>query len=83
METNNMNGQVNKKRDIIIGDKTIKVQSKRITVENVQMGKVKINDIWYIFDLETGKVMSQGNNWTDCLNKAKDIVRVYVSNLNG
>ena len=78
METNNMNGQVNKKRDIIIGDKTIKVQSKRITVENVQMGKVKINDIWYIFDLETGKVMSQGNNWTDCLNRIKVFINEHI-----
>jgi hypothetical protein len=73
-----MNGQVNKKRDIIIGDKTIKVQSKRITVENVQMGKVKINDIWYIFDLETGKVMSQGNNWTDCLNRIKVFINEHI-----
>jgi hypothetical protein len=73
-----MDGQVNKKREIIIGDKTIKVQSKRITVENIKMGKVKIGNVWYIFDLQTGKVMSQGNNWTDCLNMIKVFINEHI-----
>jgi len=72
-----MNGQVDKKRNIIIGDKTLRVQSKRITINTnpeVKAGKVKLNDIWYIFDLDTGKVIYQGNNWTDCLNGVKKII---------
>ncbi len=73
-----MDGQVNKKREIIIGDKTIKVQSKRITVENIKMGEAKIGDVWFIFDLQTGKVMSQGNNWTDCLNMIKVFINEHI-----
>lgn len=76
-----MTGQVNKKRNIVIGDKTLKVQSKRITLcvsPEIKAGKVKLNDIWYIFDLDTGKVMSQGNNWTDCLNKVKEMIKEYI-----
>jgi len=72
-----MNGQVDKKRNIIIGDKTLRIQSKRITINTnpeVKAGKVKLNDIWYIFDLDTGKVIYQGSNWTDCLNGVKKII---------
>jgi hypothetical protein len=76
-----MDGQVDKKRKVIIGDKTLRVQSRRITINenpSVKAGKVKLNDIWYIFDLETGKVMYQGNNWTDCLNGVKNIIKEYL-----
>jgi hypothetical protein len=79
-----MTGQVNKKRNIYLNGKWIKVDSKRITINTtrpapnvpeIKGGKCKIGDVWYIFDLETGNVISQGNNWTDCLNTAKDMVR--------
>ena len=76
-----MNGQVDKKRNIIIGDKTIRVQSRRITINTnpeVKAGKVKLNDIWYIFDLNTGNVIYQGNNWTDCLNGVKKFITDYI-----
>lgn len=76
-----MDGQVDKKRKVIIGDKTLRVQSRRITINenpSVKAGKVKLNDIWYIFDLETGKIMYQGNNWTDCLNGVKNIIKEYL-----
>ena len=73
-----MNGQVNKKRDIIIGDNTIKVDSKRITVDGYHVGKAKINDVWYIFDLDTGKVMYQGNNWMSCLNGLKGFIYDFL-----
>jgi hypothetical protein len=79
-----MIGQVNKKRNVYLNGKWIKVDSKRITINTsrptdnvpeIKGGKCKIDDVWYIFDLETGNIISQGNNWTDCLNKSKDIVR--------
>jgi hypothetical protein len=76
-----MNGQVDKKRNIIIGDKTIRVQSRRITINidpEVKAGKVKLNNIWYIFDLNTGNVIYQGNNWTDCLNGVKKFITDYI-----
>ena len=76
-----MNGQVDKKRNVIIGDKTIRVQSRRITINTnpeVKAGKVKLNDIWYIFDLNTGNVIYQGNNWTDCLNGVKKFITEYI-----
>jgi hypothetical protein len=73
-----MNGQSDKKRKIVIGDKTLRVQSKRITLcesPDIKVGKVKIGDVWYIFDLETGRVMFQGNNWNDCLTNAKEFIK--------
>ena len=85
-----MTGQVNKKRNVYLNGQWIKVDSKRITINTtrtapnvpeIKGGKCKIGDVWYIFDLETGNIISQGNNWTDCLNKAKSIVSVYLSNL--
>ena len=84
-----MEGQVNKKRNVYLNGQWIKVDSKRITINTtrtspnvpeIKGGKCKIGDVWYIFDLETGNVISQGNNWTDCLNVAKTIVKVYLSN---
>ncbi len=76
-----MNGQVDKKRKVFIGGKEMTLQSRRITInENptVKAGKVKLNDIWYIFDLDTGKVIYQGNNWTDCLNGVKNIIKEHL-----
>lgn len=81
-----MTGQVNKKRDVFLNGKWIKVDSKRITINTtrgnvpeVKGGKFKLNDVWYIFDLESGSIVSQGNNWTDCLNKAKSIVNTLFN----
>jgi hypothetical protein len=79
-----MTGQVNKKRNVFLNGNWVRVDSKRITINTtrpasnvpvVMGGKFKLNDIWYIFDLESGNIISQGNNWTDCLNRAKEIVK--------
>ena len=73
-----MNGQVNKKRNIIIGGNTIKVDSKRITIGDIKVGKTKIDNIWYIFDLDTGKVIYQGYKWNDCLSGVKEFIKEYL-----
>lgn len=76
-----MDGQVQKKRKVIIGDKEMRLMSKRITINSVpevKAGKVKVGDVWYIFDLDTGRVMYQGNNWPDCLNGVKSIIEQYL-----
>ncbi len=76
-----MKGQVDKKRKVIINGKEMHLQSRRITLSvdpEVKAGKVKLNDIWYIFDLESGKVIYQGNNWTDCLNGVKSIIKEHL-----
>jgi hypothetical protein len=76
-----MEGQVDKKRKVIINGKEMRLQSRRITLSidpEVKAGKVKLNDIWYIFDLESGKVIYQGNNWTDCLNGVKNIIKEHL-----
>ncbi len=76
-----MEGQVDKKRKVIINGKEMRLQSRRITLSidpEVKAGKVKLNDIWYIFDLESGKVIYQGNNWTDCLNGVKSIIKEHL-----
>lgn len=76
-----MNGQVDKKRKVIIDGKELRLMTRRITINetpSVTAGKVKFKDVWYIFDLETGKVISQGNNWTDCLNQTKRIITEYL-----
>mgnify|MGYP000256175528 CR=1 FL=1 len=76
-----MKGQVDKKRKVIINGKEMRLQSRRITLSidpEVKAGKVKLNDIWYIFDLESGKVIYQGNNWTDCLNGVKSIIKEHL-----
>ena len=77
-----MTGQVDKKRNIIIGGITHRLQSRRINVKidskTITAGKVKFKDIWYIFDLETGKVIYQGNTWNDCLNGVKDIIDKHL-----
>jgi hypothetical protein len=76
-----MEGQVDKKRKVIINGKEMRLQSRRITLSidpEVKAGKVKLNDIWYIFDLESGKVIYQGNNWTDCLNGVKNIINEHL-----
>jgi hypothetical protein len=75
-----MNGQVDKKRKVIIDGNEIRLQTRRITINTeppIIAGKVKFKDVWYIFDLDTGKVMYQGNNWTDCLNGAKNIINNF------
>ena len=75
-----MNGQVDKKRKVIIDGNEIRLQTRRITINTEPpaiAGKVKFKDVWYIFDLETGKVMYQGNNWTDCLNGVKNIINNF------
>jgi hypothetical protein len=77
-----MNGQVDKKRKVIIDGKELRLQTRRITI-NVEpaiiAGKVKFNDVWYIFDLDTGRVISQADNWTDCLNWVKDVIKVNTN----
>lgn len=76
-----MDGQVQKKRKVIIGDKEMRLMSKRITINSdpeVKAGKVKVDDVWYIFDLDTGKVIYQGNNWADCLSGVKNIIEQYL-----
>ena len=77
-----MTGQTDKKRNIVIDGITYRLQSRRITINSnpaVTAGKVKFKDVWYIFDLETGKVIYQGNTWTDCLNGVKDIITKHIN----
>jgi hypothetical protein len=75
-----MNGQVDKKRYINIGGDKLRLQSKRITINgypNVKnIAKVRFKDIWYIFNIETGEIIFQGETWTDVLNRTKD----YLNN---
>jgi hypothetical protein len=76
-----MKGQTNKRRKVIINGEMIYIQSKRITICEsplIMAGKVKVNDRWYIFDLDTGKVLFQGNNWNDCLNGTKELIKTYL-----
>jgi hypothetical protein len=76
-----MNGQVDKKRKVIIDGKELRLMTRRITINetpSVTAGKVKFKDVWYIFDLETGKVMYQSEIWTDCLNGVKRLIKEYL-----
>jgi len=48
--------------------------TKKITIngmEDLNVAKVKVHDIWMIFDIETEEVIGQGLTWTDCLNMVK------------
>jgi hypothetical protein len=77
-----MNGQVDKKRKVIIDGNEIRLQTRRITINTeppIIAGKVKFKDVWYIFDLDTGRVISQADNWTDCLNWVKDVIKVNTN----
>jgi hypothetical protein len=69
-----MDGQVKKKRRVFINDRMTWVSSKRITIDDLKMGKTLQNGVWYIFDLDTGKVIFQSKNWTDCLKGVKDFI---------
>lgn len=76
-----MNKQRDKKRNIIIGNETLRVHSRRFKLfdsPEITCGKVKLNEIWYIFDMDSGRVIYQGNKWNDCLNGAKEFVKRYI-----
>lgn len=48
--------------------------TKKITIngmEDLNVAKVKVGNIWMIFDIETEEVIGQGLTWTDCLNMVK------------
>jgi hypothetical protein len=48
--------------------------TKKINVngmDDLNVAKVKVHDIWMIFDIETEEVIGQGLTWTDCLNMVK------------
>ena len=42
-----------------------------LTNKQIDVAKVKLHNVWFIFDIESEEVISQGLTWTDCLDMLK------------
>ncbi len=52
----------------------VRLYTKKINVngmDHLDVAKVKLHNVWFIFDIESEKVLSQGLMWTDCLDMLK------------
>jgi hypothetical protein len=59
-----------KKRYVIIPDVgRIRLKSRKLkSIKHLDVAKVKFKDCWYIFDINTEIVLSQGTIWNEVLN---------------
>ena len=80
-----MSSQKNKKRKIRLGDNVYNVYSKRIKVGDYypeyEFAKATINGVYFIFEVSSGYVLSQGNKYTDALNGSKKFLEKSDGNL--
>lgn len=61
---------------IIPGKGRLRLKTRKIKVngrEDLNVAKVRYNDMWYIFNLDTERILSQGVTWGRVLEQVKQL----------